>query len=326
MQICNVLYQLTEGDVVMKKVVIGLLTFVFIFIAFTGCSASKTPEDNDSRMLRNEFPAEGFSDMEMARSAYNLTETKDAVLIDFGKKLIKTADVVIETKDVVGTYQSILDFAKENGGYEFSQTTNIREDNTTIVATIKIVPENLDMLVHFAGTKGSLISSRVDSEDITDNYFDSEIRLESLRGQLEKYKEFLTSAKTIDETITVQSYIDSLIEEIELLEGRLSKWDRQVAESTVIFQITQKADPSLKRREINWSALSFSDMGYLISSGFVSVINVIVSALQWVFIGVLVISPLWLPVLIVLLIVFRKKIALRRARRKEKKMEREQQG
>ena len=301
----------------MKKTLIGFLIIVTIFAVFTGCAAKASQGETSAWNgdIRNGFSPE----LAEQESAIQENELNNAAPADFVKKLIKTADVVIEAKEVMEVYRSILDFAKENGGYEFAQITNVREDATTIEFTIKIPPEKLDSLINFAGTKGELISSRIDSEDITDSYYDSKIRLESLQGQLEKYKEFLTSAKTVDDIIRIQTEIDRLIGEIEILEGRLAKWDKLVAESTAKFIITQKADPSLKKREINWNTLNFEDMGYLIKSGLVSVLNGIVSVLQWIFIAILVTSPLWIVGLIVLRIAFRKKIALRKQQKKAAK-------
>ena len=301
----------------MKKVMVGFLAAIIMLAAFAGCSAGIPSFSKDSANDdMNQGFAEKTADVELT---VGNSEAGTAAPADFVKKLVKTADVVIEAKEVIEVYRAILAFAKENGGYEFSQNTNVREDSTTIEAVIKIVPENLDGLINFAGTKGELISSGINSEDITDSYYDSKTHLESLRGQLKKYQEFLADAKNIDDVIRIQTQIDRLIGEIEILEGRLSKWDKLVAESTVRFTITQKADPSLKRREINWNTLSFGDMGYVIKSGLVSVLNGLVSVLQWIAIALLVTSPLWIIAVVVLRIVFRKKIALRKQLKKAAK-------
>ena len=262
--------------------------------------------------------ADGYYDetvktsMEMAEDGSGGTQT--AAPSDFPKKLIKTGDVVIEAKDVTAVYQEILKFVKEKGGYEFSQSTTKNEYSNTITATIKIPPQHLEALLTFSGTQGELLRSETNSNDITDSYYDSKLRLESLKSQLEKYREFLKDTKNIDDMLRVQREIDRLVSEIESMEGRLKKWDSQVDESTVHFTITQKADPSLKRREIHWNALSFGDMGYLIKSGFVSVVNVVVSVLQWAAIVLLVVSPLWIPAVIAVFLILRKKKAAKKRR------------
>ena len=317
----------------MKKKISIFLVVLFCLAALAGCGAAEKSNSYAPRAADSGMAGEGYTDYE---EGADYTATNDTVLNESPesageakkesaqkredrKKLIKTADIVIEAKDVDKIYKSILEFVKENDGYEFTQNVNSHEDSKTIQLTIKIAPENLNALVQFAGTTGELISSRIDSEDITDSYYDSALRLKSLRNQLEKYNSFLAETKNVDEMLKVQREIDSLITQIESIEGRISMWDRLVEDATVNFTITQKADPNLKRRDINWNALSFSDMGYLIKAGTVSVLNVLVSILQWIAIILIVTSPLWLLSLLILGIVFRKRIAARRKKAKEKK-------
>jgi hypothetical protein len=64
--------------------------------------------------------------------------------------------------------------------------------------------------------------------------------------------------------------------------------------STVNLFIRQDNDPLQIRREISWNTLSFDDMGYLIRHGFISVINVFTSILQWLIVALFGYSPLWI--------------------------------
>jgi len=311
----------------MKKALISLwVTLVVTVVLLSSCSSSKSNMATDQSLKMETAGNYGYNesyeyaqDEMMDEDVTADGKTGGAAPSEFPKKLIKTADVVIETKDVIAAYKAILEFAQKNGGYEFNQSTSKNEGSNTVTAIIKIPPEHLDKLLTFAGTNGELIRSETNSDDITDSYYDSKLRLDSLKAQLEKYKTFLNETKNVEDMLRVQREVDRLIFEIETMEGRLSKWDKQVAESTVSFTITQKADPSLKRRDINWNALSFGDMGYLIKSGFVSVLNVIVSVLQWAAIILLITSPLWIVAIIVLRIVFRKKIAAKKQRKKDEK-------
>ena len=59
------------------------------------------------------------------------------------KKIIKDANVDMKAADVKQAYADILAFAKQNGGYEFSQGTNTRGDYITLNATIKIPELNI---------------------------------------------------------------------------------------------------------------------------------------------------------------------------------------
>jgi len=305
----------------MKKFSLCLLVAVLVMMSVLSSCNAKNEGVSYGRSTYDEAIGGNADNESNFDSIREVTENNGAAApSDFTKKLIKTASVVLEVKVVNEAYNAISEYVKANGGYEFSHSQRKNGEDTVVEVTFKIPPDNMEKLIKFSAEKGELISSDSNAQDITDSYYDSKLRLDSLKSQLEKYKKFLEDTKTTDEMLKVQSEIDRLILEIESLEGRLSKWDKEVAESTVSFIITQKADPSLKRREINWSALSFSDMGYLIKSGFLGVINVIVIMVQWVAIILLVTSPIWIVAGIILFVMLKKRKA------KDKMMKEEKQG
>ena len=59
----------------------------------------------------------------------------------------------------------------------------------------------------------------INAEDITDSYFDTETRLENLEKSLEKYYQFLDEAKTVEDMLAIQTRIDEITTDIELLKG-----------------------------------------------------------------------------------------------------------
>ena len=219
------------------------------------------------------------------------------------KKIIKNANIDVEVTGAKEAYNAILAWAKENGGYEFSQTLSVNDGNNVINATIKISPQKLDEFLAFIATAGDVINSHVSSEDITDAYFDANVRLETKRESLAAYYKILSEAKTVDEIVRVQTTIDNITAEIESMQGKLDLWDKQVSESTVTIYMREKSDSIKIKKEINWSALSFEDMGYLIKYGFISVWNKIVLFIQWAAIIAVSIIPLLLIAGIIIVLI-----------------------
>jgi len=86
------------------------------------------------------------------------------------------------------------------------------------------------------------------------------------------------------------------------MKGMLRLWDSMLAESTVDLEIRQVDDPVQIKKEITWSALSWSDMAYLMRSGLTRISNGFVTVLQWLLIALVAASPLLVVVLIVFLI------------------------
>jgi len=224
--------------------------------------------------------------------AANAVKREDAIPAD--RKIIRNASLEIMAEDASALYKSIVNYGAGLGGYEHSYSITNYETYSVINAEFKIPPENLGAFVNFIGESGDIINNSMTSQDITENYFDAGIRLDTKRRSLERYYQLLTSARGVEEIVYIQVIIDQITEDIESLEGRLRVWDSQINMSTVSLYIRQNNDPLQIRKEISWNTLSSDDMGYLIKQGFFSVTNTIVSVLQWIVVIFIGWSPLWI--------------------------------
>ena len=229
-------------------------------------------------------------------AADNMASMENALPDD--RKVIRNASLDITAKDAAGLYKSIVDFGTGLGGYENSYSISNFETYSMIRAEFKIPPEQLSAFVSFIGDMGTIVNSSMASEDITENYFDATTRLETKRKSLERYYELLKDARGIEEIVYIQRTIDSITEDIESLEGRLRVWNSLVNMATVNLYIRQNNDPTQIRKEITWNTLSMDDMAYLIKRGFYSVTNSIMSTLQWIVVGIIGYSPLWILLII----------------------------
>ena len=208
------------------------------------------------------------------------------------RKIIQNAWLDVEAGDAAGLYEQIAVYGRSLGGYEFSYSITNHETYSVIDAVFKIPPEKLNAFIKFAGENGKIINSTMNSEDITESYFDMQTRLETKRKALQRYYELLQRATTIEEIVYIQNTIDRLTEEIESYEGRLKLWNSQVEMATATLRIRQENDPLSIRKEIRWDTLSFDDMGYLIKSGLAGLLTALASVFQWLLIAVAVCSPL----------------------------------
>jgi len=279
------------------KVRILSLMLVFVLFLVSGCATAKYSENNS--ISDTDY---GYSDTEVPK------ETTDEInLDDVIRKVIKNGSLSLETIEVDKTYANIISYVEEKGGYEFSHEKSDKNGYSSIQAVIKINPENLDDIMLYSGTVADIISSSTTSEDITEQYYDAQIRLDTKRKMLESYYVLLEKATTTSEILSIQGEINNLTEEIEAFEGKLRLWDQRVSESTLTLNIYQIDDPNKPKEDIDWSSLGFSDMGRIIKNGFVTVINVIWAILQWAAIIIAILSPIIIIGLICLIIIKKKK-------------------
>lgn len=284
----------------MKRLIITLFCILLTLSAAAGCSAYAPKEGSMPTTTAT------FDDRESGAAP-------DLPAIQ--RKVLKNISLSLEAQNVAETYEQILAFAEERGGYEFSRSQQLADDKITITARIKIRPDALDDFIAYIGSLCRIILNQTTSEDITADYYDARTRLATMERALETYFGFLDSARTIEDSLRVQAQINDLTLRIESLKGQIRLWDSLLAESTVYIELRQISDPMTARREINWSTLSLDDMGYLMKAGLATLLNGLIVVLQWILIVLVVLSPFIVIALIVIILVRRK----RRIRQKQLK-------
>lgn len=236
--------------------------------------------------------------------------------VEFEDKIIRTATVDMESNNAQQCYETLAAFAKENGGSEvnFSKESSSYENYnyTTIYATLKIAPDKLEEFIALAEATDKVTSSAISSDDVTEEYYDIQIRMENKKAALENYYKLLDEATTIQESLEIQSYITDLTAEIESMEGRLKYYNSKVDLSAIELTIRQRdKTSSVVEDEFQWDSLSLSDVGALIKNGFLSVLNFLWSLLLWIIIIAAALSPIILIAVVVIIIIrqYRKKHA-----------------
>jgi len=267
----------------MKKIIWLFTLWVLTAMLLSSCSSKQEWSLSEEKAYRLNTSVADEDGESNHNSPQNLMENK---------KIIKNARLDIEASDAKDTYDKIIGWALQSGGYEFSKNLNVRGGYNVIDAQIKISPDKLDSFIDFIGECADIINCSVSAEDITDSYFDTDIRLKSTRASLDSYYKLLENAGTVSEILEIKRTIDEITAQIEAMQGRLNLWDRQVSESTVSLSIHEKNDPVKVGKQVDLSALSFSDMGFIMRNGFFTVWNIIVAVVQWLIIIFVSLIPL----------------------------------
>lgn len=318
----------------LKKVFI-LFVFAAVFAALpAGCGSGKSVLESmpyAAEMAEAEYGGgSAYSDFDMG---FNADEEKaaegtfvntSAAAVPLARKIVRDAEITMEVEDAAAAYADILSYLSALGGYEVSRDMRAYEGaagyySSTDTATLKIPADILDAFMDELENFGKVINSHVSSADITDQYFDSQTRLETLEKTLENYYRFLENAKDVDEQLRVTRYINDVTSEIEQLKGSLKRWDALTAYSTLTLYLYRPYTAPEPVREINWDSLSASDMAWFISSGFLGVCNMIFSVFQWIVIALATASPVLVFVTVLLFIL------IRRHKKKIKKQEKDKE-
>ena len=190
------------------------------------------------------------------------------------RKLIITANITINSKDVEKTYKSVEEKIKEYEGY----FDNVESSKDRYYLTIRIPKENLNNFILFLEENENVDNKNINTKDVTDTYYDTENRIKNREILLEKLRNYLREAKNIDEILKVEDRINTLTYEIESMKGTLENLNSSVNYSKVTLNISDReamksGNANLYNKYINLISFLkefFSSIGFFLI-GFVAV-------------------------------------------------------
>ena len=144
--------------------------------------------------------------------------------------LIYTADLGVAVRDVRASIDAVEKAAVRRGGYLVS-----REDNRI---TVRVPSAEFDATLQELMKLGELLHRNVSVQDVTDLYFDLEVRMKNLEIVKKRLEELLAKASTVSEALAVQRELERVSSELESLRGRLKLLRELILFSTitVVFQ------------------------------------------------------------------------------------------
>lgn len=238
-----------------------------------------------------------------------------------GRKIIKSANVELETKEFDKTVNIITEKTNYLGGYIESSSISggrpvNKDDFRNRVASFKLrVPEkSFEQLLLDFNDIGNVINISRGGDDITSQYFDTEARLKSLTIQEERLLEILKKADKIEDIIQLERELSDVRYQIESYTGTLRKWDNLVNFSTIdvmVYEVREIQEPEPVT------------LGDRIENGFKKSIKGIINLGKELLVAVAVLLPIIFVLSIVGLVVFY--IIKKVSKRRNKKIDRDEE-
>ena len=150
------------------------------------------------------------------------------------RKIIYNSSLTLEVDSSQNAKAKVLAMAKEYKGYMVSSNTNS--------ITVRIPSSDLESaLKRFKGV-GKLISESQSSRDVTDEYFDIQLRLDNAEKARKRYTELLEQAETVEEILKIEKELERLNEKIERFKGKIKSFDKQVDYSIISVYFSPKTE------------------------------------------------------------------------------------
>jgi hypothetical protein len=150
-----------------------------------------------------------------------------------GPMLIYTARLhlaVFETRKAMDAAEKL---ARDSGGYL------VRRDDRTI--TFRVPAGKFQGTLADVLKLGDLLHREVTARDVTEEFFDTQVRLQNLEAVRARFEELLKRAQKVEEALAVERELERVAGQIEQLKGRLKLLKELVAFSTITVEFQPRA-------------------------------------------------------------------------------------
>ncbi|HKA17754.1 MAG TPA: DUF4349 domain-containing protein [Blastocatellia bacterium] len=206
------------------------------------------------------------------------------------RKIIRDANLTIETDSPTEGLRQITAIAENNGG--FIVTSDLKQNDggtqaraTQTVTVIARIPasrfETALSQIHSFG--GRVINEKVSGQDVSEEYLDLEARLRTKKALEAQFLEIMKQARKVTDALEVQSQLGEVRTEIERLEGRRRFLENQAALSTITITL-QMPQPII--------AASTTGFGTTIKRAFGDAVDTAASIVLFVIQAVIVLVPI----------------------------------
>lgn len=226
------------------------------------------------------------------------------------RKVVKTAQLSIETLDYEKSTADLEATVASFGGYiESSSVEGTRlgasGSDRSASYTARIPADRLDGFLDSAGNMGTVVKKSTGGEDVTQNYYDTDTRLKSLKTEQARILELMEKAEKIDDVLAIEQRLTDVQTQIEQLTSELQKLDSLVSLATVTVSISEVEAITEPAAE---------GFGGQIASVFHSSINAFVQASRSVFLALVAALPFAAAAAVIVCIV----LFVRKRRKKER--------
>ena len=225
-----------------KLLQLFILALILVFTSqiLIGCGSSKQSADNVAYESKGEAPTEDAYDQDAGMG------TASVIPNDIERKIIQNVDLTIKVDDVEAIMGKIISLTSQNDGYIVNSSLYKQEDSYSARLTVKIPQEKLTGTVNTISDYGEVTNNETYTEDVTEEYYDSQARLKVLEAKEVRLIALLDKAANIPDIVTIESELGNVRSEIEVIKGRLQYLTNSTSFSTINISLRQAIPGQLK--------------------------------------------------------------------------------
>lgn len=171
-------------------------------------------------------------------------EAEEDAAAGAGQKIIRTAGFTLKTTAFDETLASLEALTAEYGGRVESLSRNgdaAAGEMRTASLTLRIPVDRLDGFLSDAESVGRVTALTEEQEDVSENYYDLETRLQTQQAKMERLRAMMTQAETVSELIELENAIAETQYSLDSYTGSLRYYDSRIEDSAVRVTVREIA-------------------------------------------------------------------------------------
>ena len=271
------------GGIFMKRR-IRLLAAVLMVTLLTGCGGSAKSYDSaapemavtEESAAEEYFYDDAVADVEDGKSTATGIDanTEVANTGQVNRKLIRTFEIQIQTKEFDEVISNIHTKVQELGGYVEKSSLDSGSSyysnyNRYSFMTVRIPSIKLDGFIQNVKETANVTNISESTDDITLKYVDVESRKTALETERDRLLELLEKAESVEDIITIEGRLSEVRYQLESYTSTLRTYDNQVDYSTVHIDISEVARETKVEPKTFWEEVTeeFGDSIYDMGRG-----------------------------------------------------------
>ncbi|HBP64354.1 MAG TPA: DUF4349 domain-containing protein [Desulfosporosinus sp.] len=201
------------------------------------------------------------------------------------RKITHNLSLTLEVATINDAVTRISKEVQKMGGYVVESQQNGSDRQSTAHLTLKVPADKLNGFRDSLVTWGEILDEHLLANDITNQYYDSQVRLQTLETEEKRYLEILNQAKTVDDVLKVENALTNIRQQIEQLKGQLKLWNNIVDYSTMNLQLVTQQTPNLNVKN-PWQPVSWSNTWRATQDAVLKTISSAWNALNYLVVGI----------------------------------------
>jgi hypothetical protein len=280
---------------------LAALPYLFVALAAIGCAA-----EYERGSAKTQSYAAGASAPGATTTGPNAAADKpagatgEAIPPAVPRKIIYNAQITLVAESLTTVEAELTRLVAESGGYVAeTDVSGVSHERRQGSWKVRVPADRFSSFVAAVGKLGEMQQSHVDSQDVTQEYYDLEARISNKQQEEKRLLKHLdeTTGK-LEDILTVERELSRVRGEVEQMQGRLRFLANLTSLSTITITATELKHftPPVEPTFAAQVGRTFRESFRLLTDFAKGVVLVVVAAAPWIAVLALVAIPIWLLV------------------------------